>query len=174
MWKLLTLALVVLTPAVAEATPHEVEQCGLRLQLAVGAPISIAQVRMIVYESVDQSKEFRRMLLAVVAVESAFQSGAESSQGALGLTQTMAIARREVDRRWSGQPPAAALHQDVYYGSAYLALCRMDYGLNWAQALACYNGGPRQARLMQRGRRMCTETANYVARVWKLYEEHCR
>ena len=152
------------------ATPRE---CGLALQRAVGARPDPALVDIIVAESVNKSEEFLTVLLALVAVESAFNPEARSPAGAYGLTQTTPIARQEVDNRWTGwQQPILLIGQDVYYGSAYLVLCYQDWG-TVPLALACYNGGGRQARLLQQGRRMCTETANYVARVLNLIEQEC-
>lgn len=166
------------------STDHGIEQCGMRLQIAVGARVDVELVRMIMHESVSKDNMFQRLLLCLVAVESAFQPDAVSRAQATGLTQTTLIARLEVDRKWTGSvrpnmnvsttEPILPIGKDVYFGSAYLALCLTWFEGNYPMALACYNGGPTQAKKLRANRQMCTETANYVSRIWKLYEAHCK
>jgi soluble lytic murein transglycosylase len=140
--------------------------------MAVGAPISAVQVDMIIRSSALTDLDGRRRVLTLIAVESSFNPDALSSRGAIGLTQTLPIARTEVDRVWPGQRPALPSEADVWYGSSYLRWCRDKFG-SWTLAYMCYNAGPTATSQYLHVGNISRETLRYIVRMWKLYEENC-
>ena len=127
----------------------------------------------------------RALMLAVARQESAFNSGAVSPSGALGLMQLMPGTARDVAGRLGLPFVQSKLTADPVYnvalGSQYLAEMLQRFGGSYELALAAYNAGPnRVARWLQtigdpRGGKIdmvdwiemipLRETRNYVERI---------
>jgi soluble lytic murein transglycosylase len=88
----------------------------------------------------------RALALAVTRQESAFNSGAVSSSGALGLMQLMPGTARDVAGRIGVPYLQDKLTRDPAYnvtlGSQYLAEMLQRFGGSYELALAAYNAGP--------------------------------
>jgi soluble lytic murein transglycosylase len=88
----------------------------------------------------------RALALAVTRQESAFNSGAVSSSGALGLMQLMPGTARDVAGRIGVPFIQDKLTRDPAYnvnlGSQYLAEMLQRFGGSYELALAAYNAGP--------------------------------
>lgn len=105
-----------------------------------------------------------RFVESVAAVESAFQPGAVSSKGAVGIMQLM--------------PATAAAHhadpsnpqQNVDAGAMYLRELLLKYNGDVVKALAAYNAGPGAVDRFG-GLPPFRETQNYVQRVLNLYQK---
>jgi len=107
------------------------------------------------------------LVLAVAAVESAFDANAVSHKGARGLMQLMPATAA----RYGITEPQALMHPqtNAHAGSRYLAdLLRLFDG-NTELALAAYNAG--EGAVLRYGRRIppYLETQRYVAKVMELY-----
>ena len=127
----------------------------------------------------------RALALAVTRQESAFNAGAVSPSGALGLMQLMPGTARDVAGRLGLPFVQSKLTADPTYnvtlGSQYLAEMLQRFGGSYELALAAYNAGPnRVARWLQtigdpRGGKIdmvdwiemipLRETRNYVERI---------
>ena len=125
------------------------------------------------------------LTLAIIRQESAFQSDALSSAGALGLMQLMPATAKSVAGKVGLPYSKPRLTSDPTYnmmlGRAYLGELIEDYGGSYVLAIAGYNAGPRRvAEWIGRNRdpRMksvdavdwvesipLSETRNYVQRV---------
>jgi len=107
------------------------------------------------------------LVSSVVAAESAFQLGAVSNKGAIGLMQLMPATAREY-----GADPRDP-RQNVEAGTQYLRDLLSKYQNNDHQvsrALAAYNAGPGAVDRF-RGVPPYRETRAYVARVIRKYEK---
>jgi len=109
------------------------------------------------------------LVLAVAAVESAFDADAVSYKGARGLMQLMPATAA----RYGITEPQALLNPqtNAHAGSRYLAdLLRLFEG-DTELALAAYNAG--EGAVLKHGRRIppYPETQRYVAKVMDLYRE---
>jgi len=122
---------------------------------------------------------------AVVRQESAFETGAVSRSGALGLMQLMPATANYIALKASLPFSMAALTTDGAYnitlGRAYLERLLDDFGGSYALAIAAYNAGPSRVRQWlqeygdPRGAKIgmvdwielipIAETRNYVERV---------
>jgi len=107
------------------------------------------------------------LVLAVAAVESAFDADAVSHKGARGLMQLMPATAA----RYGITDPQALMHPqtNAHAGSRYLAdLLRLFDG-DTELALAAYNAG--EGAVLKCGRRIppYPETQRYVAKVMELY-----
>jgi soluble lytic murein transglycosylase-like protein len=99
------------------------------------------------------------LVRAVIAVESAFEPGARSPAGAIGLMQLMPATARSL-----GVNPAIP-DQNIEGGVRYLAELLRQFG-GVELALIAYNGGPGFARRYARGETaLYGETRDYVRRV---------
>ncbi len=125
------------------------------------------------------------LTLAIIRQESAFQSDAFSSAGALGLMQLMPATAKSVATRIGLPYSKPRLTADPTYnislGRAYLDQLIEDYGGSYVLAIAGYNAGPRRVAewiSQNRDPRMSSvdavdwvesiplsETRNYVQRV---------
>jgi soluble lytic murein transglycosylase len=125
------------------------------------------------------------LTLAIIRQESAFQSDALSSAGALGLMQLMPATAKSVAKQIGLPYSKPRLTSDPTYnmmlGRAYIGHLIEDYGGSYVLAIAGYNAGPRRvAEWIGRNRdpRMksvdavdwvesipISETRNYVQRV---------
>jgi len=109
------------------------------------------------------------LVLAVAAVESAFDADAVSHKGARGLMQLMPTTAA----RYGITDSQALMHPqtNAYAGSRYLAdLLRLFDG-DTELALAAYNAG--EGAVLKYGRRIppYSETQRYVAKVMELYRD---
>ena len=100
-----------------------------------------------------------RLVEAVIKVESAFNSGARSSKGAMGLMQLMPGTARELGVRDAFDPD-----QNLRGGTAYLRQMLDRFGGDVRLALAGYNAGPAAVE-RHRGVPPYRETTTYVKRV---------
>ncbi len=110
------------------------------------------------------------LVIAVAAAESAFNAGAISRKGALGLMQVMpATATRYAHPMENGAQAIMDPKVNAQIGTRYLAdLLRMFDG-DKELALAAYNAG--EGAVMKYGRKIppYPETQQYVAKVMRLY-----
>ena len=104
-----------------------------------------------------------RLLAALVRAESAFDAGAGSHAGAIGLAQLMPGTAAEL-----GVDPYDPV-QNLRGGARYLA-DQLDRFGSPELALAAYNAGPGRV-LSAGGIPQITETQNYVVRVMDYYRE---
>ncbi len=85
------------------------------------------------------------LVYAVIRAESAFDSGAVSSAGAVGLMQLMPDTFRWLSDEMLGEQLADGMIRDpetnIRYGCYYLRRLYDRYG-DWGTALAAYNAGP--------------------------------
>ncbi len=106
------------------------------------------------------------LVRAVIAVESAFESGARSPAGAIGLMQLMPATARGL-----GVNPAIP-DQNIEGGVRYLAEQLRQFG-RLELALVAYNGGPGFAQRYARGETaLYGETRDYVRRVLTRLRSH--
>lgn len=125
------------------------------------------------------------LTLAIIRQESAFQSDALSSAGALGLMQLMPATAKSVATKVGLPYSKPRLTSDPTYnmmlGRAYLGSLIEDYGGSYVLAIAGYNAGPKRVQewiSRNRDPRMkgvdavdwvesipLSETRNYVQRV---------
>lgn len=129
---------------------------GARMGTPSGAPPRFAGW---VEEAARGSGVPARLLAAVASVESAWEVGALSSAGAMGLMQLMPGTARDLGvDPWD---PRSNLVGGARYLAALLGQCG-DLGLG----LAAYNAGPaRVLAAMRDGRRLPEETLRYVPKV---------
>jgi Transglycosylase SLT domain len=102
---------------------------------------------------------------AVIHAESAFNTGAISRAGAMGLMQLMPATARELGVR----DPFRA-EQNVHGGARYLRSLHDRYG-SWTHTLAAYNAGPTAVDRYQ-GIPPYAETQQYVRRVLTYYRRY--
>lgn len=146
-------------PAAVAAPPRwllQLRAIGVGMETPSGAP---SQFRPSVEYAARSASIPPRLLAALASVESAWNPGAVSSAGAIGLTQLMPGTARELGI----DPWDPALN--LLGGARYLRrqLGRFD---DLALGLAAYNAGPaRVEALLQRGTPLPAETVQYVERV---------
>jgi soluble lytic murein transglycosylase-like protein len=102
---------------------------------------------------------------AVISVESAYDPGAVSNKGALGLMQLMPATARRFDVSDPLDPVS-----NMHGGARYLRWLMDRFDNDLDLVLAAYNAG--EGALEEHGNRIppYEETRTYVARVRKLYE----
>jgi soluble lytic murein transglycosylase len=105
------------------------------------------------------------LVKAVIHAESAFDSGAVSHKGAMGLMQLMPSTARLLGVRH----PFVA-EQNVDGGARYLRGLHEQYG-SWTLALAAYNAGPAAVDRFG-GIPPYRETQTYVRRVLSYYRQY--
>jgi len=102
---------------------------------------------------------------AVIHAESAFNDGAVSRAGAMGLMQLMPDTAREL-----GVLDPFRAEQNVHGGARYLRNLHDRYG-SWTYTLAAYNAGPTAVDRYQ-GIPPYAETQQYVRRVLTYYRRY--
>lgn len=123
---------------------------------------------------------FRELVSAVIWVESANNPKALSSAGAKGLMQMTDIAYTELRTAMDVQPicrPPLTLdpydaRTSVHYGSCYLDLMLSRHNDDVVQALIAYNAGSSWVGRWADGRKLPTETYNYILRVTQYMEKY--
>ena len=108
------------------------------------------------------------LVKAVIRAESAFDAGAVSPKGAMGLMQLMPETSRDL-----GVVNAFDPHQNIDGGVRYLRFLLNRFNNNIVLALAAYNAGP-EAVEKHGGIPPYTETRDYVRRVLDFYEQSAR
>ena len=104
-----------------------------------------------------------RLVLSVIAVESNFQTGAQSPKAAMGLMQLIPDTAERFNVR-----NAYNATQNMRGGMAYLRWLLSYYRGDIAYVLAAYNGGERRVD-RHRGVPPIAETQAYVRKVMHLY-----
>ena len=104
------------------------------------------------------------LVRAVIAVESAFDAGAVSKRGAIGLMQL----KPETARRY-GVANAFDPEQNILGGARYLRDLLVRYGNNLELTLAAYNAGEDAVERYGRTVPPFSETRRYVPAVMRLY-----
>lgn len=118
----------------------------------------------------------RRLVQAVVQVESGYNAKAVSSKGAMGLMQLMPDTARMLGVRDAFDP-----QDNIRGGTTYLRRMNERFGGDLTLALAAYNAGPKAVE-QYGGVPPYRETRNYVRKVFSLYrgtvpsawQEHAR
>ncbi len=105
------------------------------------------------------------LVKAVIHAESAFDPGAVSHKGAMGLMQLMPGTARE-----HGVTRPFMPEQNVFGGTRYLRELRERFG-TWTMALAAYNAGPEKVDKFG-GVPPYRETRQYVRRVLAYYRQY--
>jgi soluble lytic murein transglycosylase len=106
----------------------------------------------------------RRLVQAVIQVESGYNHRARSRKGAMGLMQLMPDTARELGIRDPYDPEA-----NIRAGTLYLRRMLDHFSQDLQLALAAYNAGPAAVR-RHGGMPPYRETRNYVRRVLALVE----
>lgn len=127
-------------------------------------------------------------LMVLGAIESGYDADARSQAGALGLMQVTQTAawevwlesrRRRGDKVWArfcGTLPEPTeellidVRHNIRFGACYWRLVSEQMAGNLALALAAYNGGYRQTERLQAGKRIATETAQYISKYMYITE----
>jgi soluble lytic murein transglycosylase-like protein len=122
------------------------------------------ELRRLAIETAERHRLDPELVLAVVAVESAFRPDAISSKGAQGLMQLMPGTARELGVQ-DALDPQDNLDGGVRHLSELLAL----YGGDLKRALAAYNAGA-GAVARHGGLPPYRETRDYVRKVLERYE----
>ena len=127
---------------------------------AVPAP---SRLRPMIRSASDRYGVDPRLVEAIIAVESAFDPGAVSPKGAMGLMQLMP----ETADRYAVQNPFDPL-QNISGGIRYLRDLLSRFHGNLRLALAAYNAGETAVNMYQ-GVPPYRETRTYVKRVLRRY-----
>ena len=119
---------------------------------------------MSIYENSIKYDLDWRIILSVIKTESSWDSLAKSPKGAKGLMQIMPIMAQVYSSLYFNGKEFNLynLTDNLNIGSRILYDNISVYGLE--KGLACYNGGPKQARLYAENR-ACKETTNYVIKI---------
>jgi len=124
-----------------------------------------AEILALVARAVHGSETDPRLVLAVIAAESAFDRMAVSRKNAMGLMQLMP----ETQQRYGVSNPFDAA-ENIRAGTSYLTFLIKKFG-NLKLALAAYNAG--EGPILAYGTvPPFDETTEYVDRVLRLYEKY--
>lgn len=154
-------------------------ECGEKLIQDTSLPFK--EQHAILYDvgihSVDRSKEFMMLVVAIIAAESSFNKKARSRAKAIGLMQlTMVGVREAIAQCEYAKIKTKHLYQtrhNIKYGTCLLRYYLDEVNGDVMSALILYNGGYKQlTSFMERGR-VVKETADYVIRV-NSYLRRCK
>jgi soluble lytic murein transglycosylase len=123
-------------------------------------------------ETIAKEKEVDSVVvMAIIEVESNWNSQAKSSAGAVGLMQLMSGAVIDAEKYCGLSPARRNLYDpavNILLGTCYLARLQESTS-NLVETLAIYNGGYRQLSNLRSGKKVATETTNYVMQVlWRM------
>ena len=131
---------------------------------------SETKINTITKAIISSSKKYNldpRLILALLTVESAMDTGAVSSSGALGLGQLMPLTAQDLGV--NAYDPEENIEGCAKYLSSML---KTQTGDKIALGLACYNAGPGNVRRYG-GIPPFSETKNYVLFIKFLYNDIC-
>lgn len=131
----------------------------------VGVATNLEELRVLAAETARRHGLDPALVLAVAAVESAFQPKAVSPKGAQGLMQLMPGTAAELGVQDAFDPA-----DNLDGGSRYLAALLAQYGGDVSKALAAYNAGAGAVK-RHNGIPPYRETRDYVKKVLKRYEK---
>jgi hypothetical protein len=153
--------------------------CGEKLIASTSVPEKerLSLLHDIGLHSVDRSKEFMTLVMAVIAAESSFNKKARSRARAVGLMQLTNIGVREAIAQCEyARIKTKHLYQtrhNIKYGTCLLQYYLNEVNGDTMMALILYNGGYKQlTSFMERGK-LVKETADYVIRV-NSYLRRCK
>ena len=169
-------------PEVAAAAPDPLGPSALewlvdylgkfQMRLSASERRSVAETLIAECQRYDLDRD---LVIAVIRIESGFNTFAHSNKGALGLMQvipkTGESVARDLGLPWRGPETLFDPVTNVRIGTAYLAWLYGRYG-EMDSALAAYNWGPAAIdRRLKRGRPM---PARYVTQVMTAFENRAR
>ncbi len=131
-----------------------------------GQPVmqaSRAEIERLIQQTAERHKVDPALIRAVIAAESAYQSGATSRKGAQGLMQLMPGTAQEL-----GVSNAYDPRQNIEAGARYLRALLEKYDGDLDKALAAYNAGERAVERAH-GVPNYRETRAYVRKVTENY-----
>jgi soluble lytic murein transglycosylase-like protein len=132
---------------------------------SIGAATNLEELRTLAAETARRHGLDPALVLAVAAVESAFQPKAVSPKGAQGLMQLMPATAADLGVQDAFDPA-----DNLDGGSRHLAALLTQYGGDVAKALAAYNAGAGAVK-RHHGIPPYRETQDYVKRVLRRYEK---
>ncbi len=146
--------------------------CFLLLCFTLGSSAAPAAVRPYAEQMVNRyAAEYgvpAALVRAIIKVESNWNPGALSNQGAIGMMQLMPDTARAL-----GVDHPYWIYQNIEGGIAYLAFLRRKFHGDWRLALAAYNAGPRVVE--KRGLRYSSpQVFAYIVRVFAEYRTELR
>ena len=133
--------------------------------------ITAKQISNRVVKNVGLDKEKISTILGVFRVESRFKHSAHSEKGANGIGQLTEIAVDDyvTKQKLTSKPNILKLDDNIDVSIWVLHFAKDHYTKkkDLESALAMYNGGLRQLRKYEQGKRICKETRNYIDSVLK-------
>lgn len=117
------------------------------------------------------------LIPSIIAVESGFTADAVSPIGAKGLMQLTEIAVKDARRICEDIPNDPDLFNpdmNIYIGTCFLSLLKIQYEGNEELILAHYNGGGRQVRRIRKGKKPVKETSEYIKKVQDIKQRFTR
>lgn len=114
------------------------------------------------------------LVLAIIQIESGYNSQISSSAGAIGLMQVTLGAASDAAQYCSlPKVTTSQLYNpaiNILYGTCYLKkqLAELD---SLTEALVVYNGGYKQLAKLRKGEPIASETAQYLVKVLYLYNK---
>lgn len=153
--------------------PADWKLCGQALMRQAGRGDLALMIDTYWRESVRKDSDFLIHLMAVVYVESRFETTAISDAGARGLMQMTPVAVAQATKTCKLRELLDVSHMhnsttNLKYGTCYLAELVDEMEGNWREALIVYNGGYKQLQRYRDGGSMVPETANYVLQIEKI------
>jgi len=131
-----------------------------------GIPLYLDAYRDTINMAASKYRVDPALVRAVIHAESAFQPGARSKKGALGLMQLMPDTARDM-----GVRDALSPEENIFGGVRYLAWLLEKTGGNTLLATAAYNAGPGAVE-RHNGIPPYEETRTYVKRVKILHSRY--